>query len=41
MKMTVNHLWTLDSQMDVSGEGYVPNGKIYVDETRKLPQKKK
>ena len=30
--MTVNHLWTLDSQMDVSGEGYVPNGKIYVDE---------
>ena len=31
-EMTVNHLWTLDSQMDVSGEGYVPNGKIYVDE---------
>ena len=27
-EMTVNDLWTLDSQMDVSGEGYVPNGKI-------------
>lgn len=26
-EMTVNHLWTLDSQMDVSGEGYVPKWK--------------
>ncbi|MFR6666842.1 MAG: cation-translocating P-type ATPase, partial [Thomasclavelia spiroformis] len=28
-EMTVNHLWTVDCQMDVSGEGYAPIGKIY------------
>ena len=28
-EMTVNHLWTADCQMDVSGEGYAPIGKIY------------
>lgn len=38
-EMTVNHLWTLDSQMDVSGEGYVPNGKSMLM-NKKLPQRK-
>lgn len=28
-EMTVNYLWTLDGQMNVTGEGYEPRGAIY------------
>ncbi len=27
-EMTVNHIWTVNAEMTVSGEGYAPNGEI-------------
>lgn len=38
-EMTVNHVWTLNAEMTVSGEGYAPNGEIRDGDTVVTAQK--